>query len=81
MGTDWDWAECGQGTGRSEKSKDDGEKGEGPGTTLAWSGWKHNEISVKVDWHDSKKGNSREAVYYCTFSSEFENTLTVYCTQ
>ncbi len=26
----------------------------GPGTTLAWLGLEHNEISGKVDWHDSK---------------------------
>ncbi len=37
-----------------------------PATTLAWPGWKHKEISRKVDWHNSKEAGSRKVVYYCT---------------
>jgi hypothetical protein len=40
--------------------------GIGPGKTLAWPGWKQNEISVKVDRYDSKEAGSRKVVYYCT---------------
>ncbi len=42
------------------------QKGVGPGTTLAWPGWKQNKISVKVEWHDSKEAGSVKVVYYCT---------------
>ncbi len=32
----------------------------GLGTTISWPGWKQNEISVKVDWHDSKEHRVQE---------------------
>ncbi len=41
-------------------------RGWGVARLLAWPGWKQNEISVKVDYHDSKEADSRKVVYYCT---------------
>ena len=32
------------------------------GRTLAWPGWKHPNIAVKVDRHDSKQAGSKNVV-------------------
>jgi hypothetical protein len=57
-------------------------KGLGPGTILAWPGWKQPDISVKVDTARLEAGQFKKCCMECVLlyypSTEFQSTFNVY---